>query len=106
MLKREKKLTNVRKAFIIPILLIFFILGSFVFFIASRISEEMSQSAIGNLSESLNLITGMVEALYQRDAEYQALIAEELALADDPDEYLKAYKSSSTIKKFSLIYTG
>ncbi len=106
MLKTKRNRINAGKAFILPILLVFFILGSFVFHIASRISEEMSQSAIGNLSESLNLITGMVEALYQREAEYQMLIAEELALADHPEAYLNSYHSSSTIKKFSLVYAG
>ena len=74
---QEKK--SSRKILITLILTVFLILGSFVFFIAARISQEMSQSAIGNLSESLELLKGTIEVLYQREAEYQKLIAEELS---------------------------
>ena len=61
MKKREnQEKTTGRKRLIIPLIIVFFILGSFVFFIARRISTEMSQSAIGNLSESLELLKGPV----------------------------------------------
>ena len=46
----EKK--SGRKILFALILTVFLILGSFVFFIAARISHEMSQSAIGNLIRS------------------------------------------------------
>ena len=80
---REKK--DSRKILIALILVVFLTLGSFVIFIAARISEEMSLSAIGNLSESLELLKGTVEVLFQREAQYQKLIAEELGIIGDPE---------------------
>ena len=52
---------------IVPVLLVFCILGGFVISVARSISMEMSESAILNLGESLNLIKGTVETLYKRD---------------------------------------
>ena len=62
---QEKK--SSKKILIVLILTVFIILGSFVFFIAARISHEMSQSAIGNLSENLELLKGTIEVLFQRE---------------------------------------
>ncbi|MDE5907651.1 MAG: response regulator [Lachnospiraceae bacterium] len=104
--KGNKGRNNVRKTLIIAILVVFMILGSYVFFIASRISREMSQSAIGNLSENLDLIKGTMEVLLQREAEYQKLIAEEIGVIDDPEEFILAYDRNDTVVKISLIYLG
>ncbi len=101
---QEKK--SSRKILITLILTVFLILGSFVFFIAARISQEMSQSAIGNLSESLELLKGTIEVLYQREAEYQKLIAEELSIISDPEEFILSYDRNSTLVKMSLVFTG
>lgn len=97
---------SVKKTLIIAILAVFVILGSYVFFIASRISSEMSQSAIGNLSENLDLIKGTVEVLLQREAEYQKLISEEIGGIDDPEEFIFAYDRNDTVVKISLVYAG
>ncbi|GFI02593.1 response regulator [Lachnospiraceae bacterium 64-25] len=104
--KSNKSRTNVRKTLIITVLLVFVVLGSYVFFIASRISGEMSQSAIGNLSENLDLIKGTVEVLLQREAEYQKLIAGEIAVLDDPEAFLLAYERNDTVVKISMVYSG
>ncbi len=101
---QEKK--SSRKILITLILTVFLILGSFVFFIAARISQEMSQSAIGNLSESLELLKGTIEVLYQREAEYQKLMAEELSIISDPEEFILSYDRNSTLVKMSLVFTG
>ena len=107
MKKREnQEKTTGRKRLIIPLIIVFFILGSFVFFIARRISTEMSQSAIGNLSESLELLKGTVEVLFQREAQYQKLIAEELAIIEDPEEFILSYDRNSTLVKMSLVFSG
>ena len=102
--KKEKK--NGKKVLIALLLTIFIILGSFVFFIAARISQEMSQSAIGNLSESLELLKGTVEVLLQREAQYQKLIAEELSIIEDPKEFILAYDRNSTLVKMSFVFRG
>ena len=66
----------------------------------------MSQSAIGNLSESLELLKGTIEVLYQREAEYQKLMAEELSIISDPEEFILSYDRNSTLVKMSLVFTG
>lgn len=98
--KKEKKIL------ILSILTVFIILGSFVFHISARITEEMSNSAITNLSESLNLIEGTVEVLFEREAEYQQLIAEGLAMAENPEEFILSYGRKGTVIKMSLIFSG
>ncbi len=101
---QEKK--NDRKRLVIPFVIVFTILGSFVFFIATRISNEMSKSAIDNLSESLELLKGTVEVLFEREAQYQKLIAKELAIIEDPKEYILSYDRNSTLVKMSLVFSG
>ncbi len=101
---REKK--DSRKILIALILVVFLTLGSFVIFIAARISEEMSLSAIGNLSESLELLKGTVEVLFQREAQYQKLIAEELGIIGDPEEFIRSYDRNDTLVKMSLVFSG
>ncbi len=102
----KKKRKSSKKALLICILLVFLVLGGCVFYIASSISEEMSQSAIGNLSESLELIKGTVEVLFRREAQYQKMMAQELAIADNPEELIYAYDMNGTAVKISLVYTG
>ena len=62
---------------IFSIILVFCILGAVVFSVAQRISAEMSMSAINNLSESLELVKGTIEAILTKEAEFQKLIAQE-----------------------------
>ena len=95
-----------RNYIIIPILLVFCILAGFVFSVAKSISEEMSESAILNLGESLNLIKGTVETLYKREAEYQKLIAEEIAVMDEPEKFILSYHRDKTIVKISWVPKG
>ena len=91
---------------IVSIVLVFCILGTVVYSVAQKISEEMSESAITNLNESLNLIKGMVEAIYGKEAEFQKLIAEEIASIDDPEEFIRSYNKNNTMVKLSLIMAG
>ena len=66
--EKERTGKSGKKALISLILSFFLILGCLVFLIATRITKEMSQSAIGNLSESLNLLKGTIEVLIKREA--------------------------------------
>ena len=67
---------------------------------------EMSESAILNLGESLNLIKGTVEALYKREADYQKLVAREMAAMEEPENFVRSYESDKTIAKILFIRTG
>ena len=64
---KNKIRENGKRILIMLILTVFVILGSFVFCISARITKEMSESAITNLSESLDLIEGTVEELFERE---------------------------------------
>lgn len=95
-----------RVVLIVPFLLVFCILGMVVFSIAKRISSEMSMSAIYNLNESLGLIGNTIETILSKEAEFQILIAQELADGDDPEEFVLSYERNDTMVKISLIYAG
>ncbi len=66
----------------------------------------MSASAIQNLSESLDLIQSTIEAIFRSQADFQALIAQEIARSDDPTAYICAYEKNHTMVKLSLIPAG
>ncbi len=91
---------------IVPIILVFCILGGVVFSIAHRISDEMAEAAVSNLGESLDLIKGTVEVILQKEAEFQKLMAEELAISDDPEQFIRSYQRDGTIIMLSMIRAG
>ncbi|MDE7036208.1 MAG: hybrid sensor histidine kinase/response regulator, partial [Eubacteriales bacterium] len=66
----------------------------------------MSDSAIQNLSESLDLIESTIEAILRSEAEFQKLIAQEIARADDPEEYIRFHEKNQMVAKMSLILSG
>ncbi len=88
------------------IILIFAIFGMIVFSVSQKISKEMSESAIQNLSESLDLLQSTIEAILRSEAEFQSLIAQEIARAEDPEEYIRIYEKNRTVAKMSLILSG
>ncbi len=91
---------------LLSIVLIFCILGAAVFSVTQKMSHEMSESAIQNLSENLNLLKSTIEAILTSEAEFQTMIAHRAALADDPAEYVRLYEPNKTMVKMSLILTG
>ncbi len=91
---------------LLSILLVFCILGAVVLSVARKISVEMSASAIQNLSESLDLIKCTIEAVFKKDAEFQKLMAKELGLVQDPEEYIRSYQKNRSMVKASLILAG
>lgn len=88
---------------LLSIIIVFGILGAVVFSVARKISTEMEESAIQNLSESLDLIENTIEAILNNEAEFQKLIAQEVALAPEPLEYIQTYRKNPTMVKISLI---
>ena len=64
-------------------------MGATVFSVAQKISKEMSASAIQNLSESLDLIECTIEAILKNEAEFQKLMAQEIAMAEEPGKYIR-----------------
>ena len=74
---------------ILSIVLVFFMLGAVVFSVARKITVEMSTSAIHNLSESLGLVKGTIEAILSKEAEFQKMIAQELTMMEDPESFIQ-----------------
>lgn len=101
-MKKEKR----KKFTLIPFLLIFLALAAGVFSISQRISTEMSRSAVNNLSDSLDLISGTIETILNKEAEFQSIIAQKTAESDDPEQFIQSCESNSTMVKISLIMSG
>ena len=95
-----------RIALLLPVLLTFFILGGVVYGISGKILREMSESAVTNLSESLDLIEGTIEAILNKEAEFQKMIARELAVLDDPETFIRTYNRNRTMVRLSLVPEG
>ncbi len=91
---------------LLPIILVFCILAGVVFSVSLKISREMSASAIQNLSESLDLLQCTIEAILNKESEFQQLMAQEIAASDNPEEYIRSYRKNQTMVKISLIMSG
>lgn len=91
---------------LVSIIVVFAILGVVVFAVAQKISVQMEASAIQNLSESLDLIESTIEVVLNKEAEFQRLMAQEIALASEPMEYIQNYQQNNTMAKVSLICAG
>lgn len=105
-IERKNAGTVRRIALIFLILLFFSILSSVVYFVARRVSSEMSESAVVNLSESLELIKDTIQTIRKKDAEFQKMIAREVAQLDNPEDFLQHYPISETMVKISVISAG
>ena len=106
MKKMKENKVHKKHILIISFLLVFGILGTVVFFVSQRISSEMSASAIGNLSDSLDLISNTIETLLEKEAEFQKLIAREITYAENPEDFILSYDKNKTMVKLSLIPSG
>ena len=80
--KPSKKGKRKGMPLLLSIVLVFCILGTVVYAVSRKISKEMSDAAIQNLSESLDLIQCTIEAILRSEAEFQMLIAQEIARID------------------------
>ncbi len=108
MMNKEQKQTiqGRRIALLLPVLLIFCILGGVVYTVSAKIQREMSASAVSNLTESLDLIKGTIEAVLGKEAEFQKMIARELSVIDDPDTFIRTYNRNRTMVRLSLVPEG
>ncbi len=104
--KPSKRKSRKRANLLLSIVLVFSILGAVVYTVSQKTSREMSESAIQNLSESLDLIQSAIEAILRSEGEFLTLIAQEIARAEDPEAYIQAYEKNQTISKMSLILAG
>ena len=91
---------------IVPFIVVFCILGTVVFFISKKISREMSESAINNLSESLDLISNTIEVILKKEVEFQKLLSQEIAGLEKPEDFVLSYDRNDTMVKLSLILSG
>ena len=107
-MKEKQKKQEKRKgiSLLLSILLIFCVLGTVVYTVSQKITQEMSSSAIQNVSESLDLIQYTIEAILRSEADFQTLIAHEIARAEDPEAYIRACETNQTMSKMSLILSG
>lgn len=85
--KRNRSKADRGIPLLLSIILVFCVLGTVVFSVARKISAEMVESAIQNLSESLDLMKGTIEAVLVKEAEFQKLMAQEMATIKDPRIY-------------------
>lgn len=104
--KQDKVKMNQGVFLLLSIILIFVILACIVFSVSYKISKEMSEAAVQNLNESLNLIKSTIEAVLNQEAEYQKLMAQEIAESENLEEHITHYGESQTMIKISLIYKG
>ncbi|MCM1118430.1 MAG: ATP-binding protein [bacterium] len=104
--KSYKRAADKGVSLLLSILLVFGILGVVVFSVSQKISKEMSESAIQNLDESLDLIKSTIESILSKEAEFQKLIAQEIALRQEPEEYIASYQKNQTMVKISYIREG
>lgn len=88
------------------IILIFCIFGTIIFGVSKKISREMSDSAIQNLSESLDLIQCTIEAILHSEAQFQELLAREISYMEDPEGYIRTYERNQMVSKIALIPAG
>ena len=81
--KQGKRKIDKGLSLLFSIILVFSILGVVVFSVSRKISVEMSQSAVQNLSESLDLIKCTIEAILNKEAEFQKLVYKRLLSLSD-----------------------
>ncbi len=107
-MKKEQNKGGIDKgvSLLLSIALVFLFLGIAVFSVAQKISAQMSASAVENLSESLDLIKSTIEAILIKEAEFQQLMAQEIAAAQEPETYILSYAKNQTMVKISLIRKG
>ncbi len=104
--KQDKSKINGSFSLLISIIVVFCILGTVVFSVSRKISVEMSDSAIQNLSESLDLIECTIESILNSEAQFQRLMAQEIAQVSDPEAYIRTYQKNQIMMKISLVYAG
>ncbi len=104
--KKKNNWIHKRSILILPFVLAFCVLGIVVFFVSNKISIKMSESAIANLSERLDLISNTIDTILKKEADFQKMLAQEIAHAEKPEEFILSFDRNSTMVKLSLILSG
>lgn len=86
--------------------LIFALMGAAIWGITKKTYDDMSDAAIANLNENLNLMKSTIEAIFKSEADFQLVTAQELAEADDPQAVITHIPSSDTAALVSVVPTG
>lgn len=107
-MKRKRCESAADKGFslLLSIVLVFCILGVVVFSVSRKISREMSEAAVQNLNESLDLIKCTIESILNKEAEFQKMMAQEKVLQEEPEAYVASYQKNQTMVKVSFIREG
>ncbi|MCM1399189.1 MAG: ATP-binding protein [Clostridium sp.] len=101
--KKKRSELHKKCMLVVPFIIVFCILGAVVFRASKQISSEMSQAAISNLSENLELISNTIETLMNQQASFQKMIAQELADAKDLDDVIQSYEGNDAMVKLSVL---
>ena len=104
--KSSKNRTDKGFSLLLSIILVFCILGVIVFSVSRKLSKEMSAAAIKNLNESLDLIKCTIESILNKEAEFQKLMAREIAMREEPEDYINSYQKNQTMVKIAFIRDG
>ena len=104
--KSSKNRTDKGFSLLLSIILVFCILGVIVFSVSRKLSKEMSAAAIQNLNESLDLIKCTIESILNKEAEFQKLMAREIAMREEPEDYINSYQKNQTMVKIAFIRDG
>lgn len=91
---------------LLSIIFVFLVLSCVVFLVDRKTNKDMSDATIQNLNESLDLVECTIEAILNKEAEFQKLIAESLAGSPDPEEHILNYRKNETMAKLSFIAAG
>ncbi len=104
--KQNKYGTDKGFPLLLSMILVFCILGAVVFSVSWKISRVMSTAAIQNLNESVDLRKCTIEAILKKEAEFQKLMAQEIAEREEPEEYVRSYRKNQTMVKIAFIRAG
>lgn len=104
--KRNRGGENKGFPLLFSIIIVFCVLGTAVFSVARKTTREMSEAAIQNLNESLDLLQCTIEAIMNKDAEFQKLMAQEIARGENPEDYVRSFQKNQTVVKIALILAG
>ncbi|MFR7404023.1 MAG: hypothetical protein ACLUW6_05205 [Coriobacteriaceae bacterium] len=88
------------------IVLIFAVMGASIWAVSKKTSDDMADAAILNLNENLNLVESTVEAIQDSEAQFQRLLATELAAAGDPAAAVERLGKSDAAALISVVPGG
>lgn len=87
-------------------ILIFALMGVSIWGISSKTYDDMSDAAISNLNENLNLMKSTIEAIFDSEADFQKITAEELAATDDPTDVVAHIPMGESATLVSIVPEG